>query len=384
MKTHKISRTQFVREGACLAAGAFFSDVFAPQTACAQENRPQCTSQPSGCPGTATAGKSGLTLRPYELLCLVCSLGENQGCPQNAKLAAALEKIRRQPDIPLTLCCNAGDVYSYQDPGTEADTAEGRDYNRKRDFDILLKLDAAPGATQPARIWLAMLLKRISTVAGLCAYSGVTSEAWKGCAKAASGCYERAQKQGLNLLIPPRDEAEMTREKEASIAALKSAKEVTIRPHILVCAVCQYGGGTRPPFKPDNLPELLQMILTERPDVPVKFVRGADWMMCAPCPSRVAATNACVCGAIKSGGLYNELKDLNVLQRLGLNFGSTMKARDLCLLIFEKIPTVTGVCALDIDGLAAQSIWRDGCGGKPHPFYDKGRKALLEKLGGKA
>jgi len=313
----------------------------------------------------------------------VCSLGEDQPGPRAAKLAEVLEKIRRQPDIPVTLRCNAGDVYSYQDPGTEADTAEGRDYNRKRDLDILRRLDAAPGATQPARIWLAMLLKRISTVAELCAYGKVTSEAWKGCAKAASGCYERVQKQGLTLLIPPRDTAEMAREKEASIAVLKSAKEVTVRPHILVCSVCQYGGGTRPPFKPDNLPELVELILTKRPEVPIKLVRGADWMMCAPCPSRVAATNACVCGAVKSGGLYNELKDLNVLQRLGLVFGSTMKARDLYLLIFEKIPSVTGVCALDNDGLAAESIWRDGCGGKPHPAYDKGRKELLAKLGGK-
>jgi len=88
-----------------------------------------------------------------------------------------------------------------------------------------------------------------------------------------------------------------------------------------------------------------------------------------------------LCGAVKSGGLYNELKDLNVLQRLGLTFGSTMKARDLYRLIFEKIPTVTGVCALDVEGKAEGSIWHDGCGGKPHPAYDKGRQQLLAKLG---
>ena len=300
--------------------------------------------------------------------------------PKEPKLKELLDKIRRDPDLPVALVANAGDVYVYQDPGTADDTPEGPDYNRKRDLDILQRLDAPPGATQPARIWLASLLKRIPTVAGLCAYASVTGPAWQGCAKAASGRYERGQKKGLEAIIPPRSEKELAAEKEASIKALKSAKEVTVRPHILVCSVCQYGGGTRPPFKPDNLPELLELILTTRPDLPIKFARGADWMMCAPCPSRVVGLNACVCGAVKSGGLYNELKDLNVLQRIGLTFGSTMKARDLYRLILEKIPTVTGVCALDVEGKAEGSIWHDGCGGKPHPAYDKGRKELLAKL----
>lgn len=70
----------------------------------------------------------------------------------------------------------------------------------------------------------------------------------------------------------------MAKEKEASLKALHSAKEVTIRPHILLCAVCQYGGGVRPPFKEDNLPDLLDVILHKNPDVLVTMARGADWM----------------------------------------------------------------------------------------------------------
>ena len=323
-----------------------------------------------------------LTLRPYQLLCAICALGREEPGPGEETIVGVLAAVRADPDAPIALCCNAGDVYAYQDPGTADDTPEGADFNRKRDLDILQRLDAPPGATHPARIWLAMLLKRIPTVAGLCAYDKTTSEAWKGCARAGSGAYERTWKKGLDAIVPPRSEAEMAREKRASIEALKSAKEVTVRPHILVCSVCQYGGGTRPPFKPDNLPELVEMILTSRPDVPIKLVRGADWMMCAPCPSRVVGLNACVCGAVKTGGLYNEVKDLNVLQRLGLTYGDAMKARELYRLIFEEIPSVTGVCALDVEGKAEDSIWRDGCGGKPHPAYDKGRKELLKKLGG--
>jgi hypothetical protein len=137
--------------------------------------------------------------------------------PKAPKLKELLGRIRRDPETPLALCCNAGDVYVYQDPGTADDTPEGRDYNRKRDLDILQRLDAPPGATHPARTWLAMLLKGIPSVAGLCAYPAVTSEAWKGCARAGSGSYERARTKGLNALIPPRNEAEMARDKQAAI-----------------------------------------------------------------------------------------------------------------------------------------------------------------------
>ena len=96
-----------------------------------------------------------------------------------------------------------------------------------------------------------------------------------------------------------------------------------------------------PPYKADNLPELLQLILTKKPDVPIKMARQADWMMCGPCPSRVAKLNACV-NVLGSGGLSNEKRDLDMLQKLGLNFGSVMPARKLYQLIFERIPDHAG------------------------------------------
>jgi hypothetical protein len=100
-------------------------------------------------------------------------------------------------------------------------------------------------------------------------------------------------------------------------------------------------------------------------------------MMCAPCPSRIPELNACVCGPIGSGGLYNELKDLNVLQRLGLTYGTTRKARELYRLIFKKIPTVAGVCALKNEDHPRDSLWWDPCGDlKPPTPYEKGREML--------
>jgi hypothetical protein len=149
--------------------------------------------------------------------------------------------------------------------------------------------------------------------------------------------------------------------------------------------VCQYGGGVRPPFKPDNLPELVEMVLTIKPDIPITLVRGADWMMCAPCAARAPELNACVCGPISSGGLYNELKDLNLLQRLGLTYGTTMKARELFKLIFERVPSALGVCALNNHGNPPNSFWWDPCGESNvkggNKNYEKGRKELLSSIG---
>jgi len=315
-------------------------------------------------------------IRPYQALCLICAFGEDDAGPERGRLREILDQVREYPDRPLALHCNAGDVYVYQDPGPAEDTPEGSEFNRKRDLDILAKLDLAPGSILPARTLLSSVLESIPTVAGICGYDTVTSHAWRGCPKAKSGFYEVGRGKGIGAIIPARGKEEMARDKESSLQGMYQAETIAVRPHILLCAVAQYGGGTRPPFEPDNLPEMIQHIL-EHPDTLIKLVEDADWLMCGPCPSRVPKMNACVCGQIASGGLYNVSKDLNVLQALGLTYGVTMKARDIYRLIFERIPSVDGVCALT-NRLPDTSVWRDGCGRQatPCPNYAKGREQL--------
>ncbi len=376
MSKPEITRNEFLRGGCCLAAGALVGNILPAETAAAGQAKPQSS---PGCqkPGTCAA----ISLRPYQLLCLVCSFGEDAAGPKQGRLKEVLDAIRRDPDVPITLRANAGDVFVFQDPGMAEDTSEGREFNRKRDLDILQAMSWAPGTTLPARVLLSSLLKHITTVAGICGYDTVTSDDWRGCPKAKSGLYEKGCQRGVKAIIPPRTEQEMAQEKVRSMQAVTSADVVTVRPHILLCAVCQYGGGTRPPFKPDNLPELMELIFTKNRDFSIRLAEAADWMMCAPCPSRVAGLNACV-NVLGAGGLSNQKRDLDMLQKLGLRYGSTMKAKALFRLILDKIPSTQGICKRE--GNASPCVWWDGCGEsnvtKGNANYEKGRKELLEKL----
>lgn len=324
----------------------------------------------------------GLTVRPYQLMCAVCAAGEGDGPGQSDKTRQLLALLRSTPDAPLTLVCNVGDVYVYQDPGTAEDTPEGVDFNRKRDLDILQRLDWAPGVTLPARFAFQCLLKQITATAGICGYDTVTAPGWEGCAKAKSGFYEKGQQAGIKALIPPRPTEEMAAAKEAALAAMRAATVVPLRPHLLLCSICMYGGGTRPPYAADNLPEFLEMVLTEKPDVLVRFVHHADWMMCACCPNRAPGLNACV-NILGSGGMSNEKRDLDVLRTLGLHFGDTLKARELYLRIFATFQTTLDSCARP--GNNCPSVWWDrSCGdANPetrHKLYEKGREELLARF----
>jgi hypothetical protein len=319
-------------------------------------------------------------IRPYQLACLICRSGSEEAPPPADRIAELGQLIREQPDTPLMLCANIGDAYAWQDPGHDEDTPEGDDFNRKRDLDILHRLDMAPGWVLPARVLIKRLLLRLPTVAGVCGYEEVTGPGWRGCARAHSGDYERGVARGFEPHIPPRPEAEMAADKERSVAALEQSETVRIRPHILLCAACQYANGVRPPFKEDNLPELLQMLLAGQ-DVPVELVPGADWDMCAPCPYR-SAEGHCVTGRVSGAGVYNEMKDLEVLQALGLTYGDVMSGHEIYRLIFERIPTAKGVCALTKVDVPDYSVWKDGCSSGTFPgAYEKGRELLWEAFG---
>jgi hypothetical protein len=312
-------------------------------------------------------------------MCYVCTLGETGSAPDEGRLGMLRDVIDADPDTPITLAANVGSIFAFQDPGTQEDTPEGTDFNLKRDMDILWKMDLVPGSTLPARMMFLRLLDRIPTTAGICGYDTVTSPAWQGCVRARTGYYEQGHARGIGAIIPARDEAEMAEQKRVSIAALRSATNVKVRPHLLLCAVCQYGRGIRPPFAEDNLPEFLQVLMHDNPDLTVTLVQGADWDMCAPCPYRNVAREACITGRNGSGGLYCQNKDLNVMQALGLKYGDTLTAREFYRLAFEEIHTTAGICAMDNEGLSPHSPWFNACDARVRQTdYIEGRAALMK------
>ena len=279
--------------------------------------------------------------------------------------------------MPITLRCNVGDVFAYQDPGTAGDTPGSVEYNIKRDLETLFRLNLMPGATVPARILFNRLLDRISTVTEICGDCTASGDAWNGCPMAGSGGYERAREKGISAVIPPRSQEEMSREKVESLEAMYTARSIKSRPHILMCAVCMHGDGIRPPYDGDNLPELIELIRQER-DTLITLAPGADWMMCAPCPTRAPGLNACV-NVKGSGGLTNQLRDLRMLQKLDLTYGATMNGRELYKLIFERIRSTVDICRFDSPD---PSVWWDGCGVRTTNFenFEKGKRMLLQEF----
>jgi hypothetical protein len=342
--------------------------------------------------------KTGIVLRPYQLLCTICSIGEGNIDLNDEKIKA----IRENPDVPITLVCNAGDVFTFQDPGSADDAHGSKEFNRKRDLEILQRIDLTPGVTLPARIILHRIWDRIEQVSGICDCGGMASETCKGCPKAPAGFYEKGREISLlyavpncgsqlefseadlpkakNALIVPRTKEERAEAKRKSLEEMYNAEAISVRPHIVMCSICQYGDGTRPPYKADNLPEMLQFIL-KNPQAKIRFAEAADWMMCAPCPSYTKC-NACV-NINGHGGLANQLRDVRVLQTLGFSYGDEINAHELYRLIFERIPSSAAVCGTISKGVSEPSAWDDGCGqhSENQPSYIKGRKELIREFG---
>lgn len=342
--------------------------------------------------------KAGLPLRPYQLLCAVCSIGEGNVAGENEKIRA----IRENPDIPVTLLCNAGDIFAYQDPGHADDIKGSAEFNRKLDLEILQRIDLPPGITVPARIILHRIWDRIESVSGICDCEEVASDTCKSCPKARAGFYEKGREISLlyavpgwasqldfseadlpkakNALIVPRTKEERSEAKRKSLETMYHAESISVRPHILLCAICQYGTGSRPPYETDNLPEMIQFII-KNPDAKIRIAEAADWMMCAPCPS-LNKFHACI-NVKGHAGLTSQLRDVRVLQKLGLGYGDVINARELYKRIFERIPSSALICGSISKGVKDPSVWDDECGhhSESLPEYVKGREQLIKEFG---
>jgi hypothetical protein len=327
----------------------------------------------------AVPGIEFLDVRPYQLMCIVCRIGE--GRSENlgdARLDEILAAAREDPARPIRLRLNHESVYRYQNPGSKEDTPEGELFNAKRDLDIIQKLGLVPGDARPAIDMFERLFADISNAKGICEYETVTSDTWGGCPRARSGNYEKGHALGVNAVIPGRDELEKKEFKKTSVEKIYQAKTLRIRPHHLMCMCCFFGGrmDDLAPIQEDNLFEAIDVI-HKNPDIPVTLIRGTC-MICPPCSHYDSKTTFCLGG--RSVALRDQKKDLDVLQKLGLKYGDTLPARKLYDLLFERIPSTRDVCGYG-DGKERAGEWSICRSPEGSEEY---RKAREVKLGLKA
>ena len=137
----------------------------------------------------AVAEGEGLFVRPHHLMCMSCwySGGAATGLRPNDTLAEILERIQREPDVPITLVegpCEACDCCDGFHPDSGRCVHAGgliRDY--LKDLDVFQRIGLMPGDTRPAREILELIFERIGTTTEICGFGNgvVTGHAWRVC-----------------------------------------------------------------------------------------------------------------------------------------------------------------------------------------------------------
>jgi hypothetical protein len=323
---------------------------------------------------TAHAGdglcRATFSIAARQLLGTVCVAG-GAPCPLIAHDEASelLERTRRDPTLAMRLTSDADEVAHYtafapgEPPAADADAV----LNRKRDLDVLQRLGLAPGDTRRARYLYTLLLERVETPWGICAYD---TPGWEGCPLARSGAYEGVRARGWPALVRLRPQPEKDEARRCSVERIARDDRIYIRPHHLMCLACWYAGGdgAASPRPEDTLAEIHERIRRD-PDRLVTLVEGCC-EACNCCDGYDPTTTRCVHG----GGLIRDYKkDLDVLQRLGLMPGATLPARECLRLLFERIRSTTEICGYG-DGVTRSEEWSVCCGPEGNPGYERTRE----------
>ena len=130
-----------------------------------------------------------ICIRPHHLMCLACwySGGKNRSPRPNDTLYEIWDRIRREPDVLITLvegtceACYCCDGFHPKNGRCVHDGGLIRDY--KKDLDCFQKLGLMPGATMKARDVPALLFERIPSTTAVCGFGDgvVRSHEWRVC-----------------------------------------------------------------------------------------------------------------------------------------------------------------------------------------------------------
>jgi hypothetical protein len=292
---------------------------------------------------------NSIDVRPHQLMLIVSQLGA--GCTDDLgdpELTEILRTARANPSLPLTLRCPTDTNYDYQNiEDRYKDTAEELFYIRA-DLRIIQRMGMVPGATRPAIEIFNRLITGVTTALGILYFDEVTSDTWKGLGK--ENChYDEGRALGVRAIVHTRDPEDEARYKVSSTKLMYDGEKLLIRPHHLMCMSCFFGSRKfAPPEKnlpyavipEDNLYEAID-IINKNPDIPIELVSGTC-MICPPCYNYDTKTKRCACPT--GMAVRDELKDLDVLQLLGMKYGDIMGAKELYTLLYEKVGSTRKIC----------------------------------------
>ncbi|MCX5642822.1 MAG: hypothetical protein NTY10_06320 [Candidatus Omnitrophica bacterium] len=140
----------------------------------------------------------------------------------------------------------------------------------------------------------------------------------------------------------------------------KKLTSLTVRPYQLMCLACRIGAGCTNDMKNDRLNEILKKIRAN-PALPVTLRCNVDSVYQYQNPGREDDT--------PGGELFNDKRDLDILQKLGLVPGATRPALDILDRLFEVVTVTEGICG---DPASASAAWK-GCPETKSGNYEKGR-----------
>ncbi len=336
----------------------------------------------------------------HHLLCAVCAAASAQKPPCGSAVTDAIRQaIRGNPFVQLKLTADldlARSHYLDIDSDCSANLPENfhsrrDDYaSRAKDLEVLCRLDIRPNTVHPAIDVLRLLFLKIESLKGICYYDFESSSDWSECEYARTDYYRQTRENGGDKcysldacwdlgedllgcgpysLLPIRTKEEVRKAKAESCKKIEQADRLFIRPHHLMCLMCHYGlGDLETPLDVDNLHEIL-VKMHKNPDIPVTLNEGCC-MVCDPCPAYDPDRHMCL-------WIYtrDQLKDLRVLQKLGLKPGDTLKARELMNLLTERIESTREICGPDVS-VPGSYVWSP-CSSSESGNYEKARSAGL-------
>lgn len=336
-----------------------------------------------------------LEVRAHHLLCAICVRGGCTNPPAGRlKIGHLLKTVWQYPYVSMKITADLDvnrahylDVYANRGQRASPKNFKIRqaDYvDRRKDLEALRRLGIAPNTVLPAYLAYNILFRRAQTLEGICRYSSNMSAEWSECPHARKGYDERIagersyspkeltelgealDSKGIWTILRPRTREDMSTAKAASVRVIQKADRLFIRPNHLLCILCT--ADAQEPLMQDNLVELRKR-MEGNPEILVTLTEGCC-MVCDPCYEYHTGENICIRTHIK-----NQLRDLNILEKLDMKPGDTLSAKELYKRVYARIGSLRDVCAWG-DELDTAPFWSP-CDGWKSKRYEQARRDNL-------